>query len=103
MEMSFDQAGRKVRAFKIDNFFSFVIADANDAFVINGHISIVNLAAENIDDARVLEQQLRGFLASRDSEFVLRFSHERTCSAVTCSVFSPVPVAPTLPAIAFDI
>src|SRR5438034_10247564 len=100
--MAVDQAWRQVSAGKVDRLQGLVIAKADNTFVIDGDVCLINLAAEHVDELRVLEQQLGWFLAASDAQLMLKLPHERTCSAVTCSVASTGFVAPTRPAIAFE-
>ena len=78
--------GARYAPLEIDDFFRFVIAKADDAAVVDRDIRFVNLAAEDVDELRVFEKQLRRLFAARDAEFVLQISlTDKTCSAVACS------------------
>ena len=77
--------GARYAPLEIDHFFRFVIAEADDAAVVDRHIRIMNLAAQHVNELRILEEQLGGLFAARDAKLVLRSPHCNTCSAVACS------------------
>jgi hypothetical protein len=75
MEMSVDQTRREIRAGEVDDFFRVVIAEANDAPVVDGDIGIVNFATKDIDELRVLEEEVCWRFTAGDPEFVLDVAH----------------------------
>src|SRR2546423_1562073 len=93
--MSVDHSRREVSAGNVDDLFRVVIAEADHATVVHGHVGFVNLAAQNIDEARILEEQLRRRFTARDTELVLNVAHwelsegspchDKTRSAIGCS------------------
>ena len=75
VKMPVDQTRGEIRAVEIDHLFRFVIAESDDAAVIHRDVRFVNLAAQDVDELGVLEEQLGRFFAARDAELVLQFSH----------------------------
>ena len=61
MEMSVDQTRREIRALEIDRLLRFVIAEADDAAVIDRNIRSVNFAAQNVNELRIFEGNSAGF------------------------------------------
>ena len=55
-----------------------VIAEADNAAVVDRHVGVMNLAAQDVDELRVFEKQLRGRLAARDAELMLDVFHDKT-------------------------
>src|SRR5438270_4490703 len=82
VEMSVDQARREIGPGNVDDLLRVVIAEADHAAVIDGDIGFVNLAAQDVDQPRVFEKQLRRFFAARDTELMLNVSHDKTRSAI---------------------
>ena len=76
MEMPVDKARSKVGTGEVDHFFSVVIAQSNDAPVMDGDVFEVNFSAEDIHETGVAKNQVGSLLAASDAQFVLGFSHK---------------------------
>ncbi len=59
VKMSVDQARREISAFEIDHFARFVVPKSDHAAIVDRDIRGMNFAAEDVDQLRVLEEQLR--------------------------------------------
>lgn len=75
VEVAVDQSRREIGTIQIDDFARFVVADADDAAIINRHVSRINLAAEDVHELRVFEEQLGRRFAARDAQFMFEVSH----------------------------
>ena len=82
MDMAVDKAGREVSAPQVDDLASFrIIADARDATIVHCNAVFFDAAGEDIDDAGVLEYQVRRFIAARhcnqvgQAHFILLVHH----------------------------
>ena len=87
--MSVDQTRREIRAPEVDDLFRIVFAKTDNAAIVHRHVSVMNLAAEDVDELSVFEEQFRGFLSARDAEFMLDVFHNKTRSATGCSGVAP--------------
>src|SRR5262249_50875888 len=75
VKMSVNQTRREIRALEINCRLRAIVAEADDASALDCDVRLVDLAAENVDDASVFEQQLGGLFTARDGKFLLDVAH----------------------------
>src|SRR6202453_109679 len=75
VKMPVYQTGRQISAFEIDCLSRRVIAEADDPAVFDSDMRFVDFAAEDVNDARVLEQLLDRLFAARYGKFLLNIAH----------------------------
>ncbi len=78
-----DEARADVLALEVDRLPGLVVAEPGDAPFIDGDVGVVDLTGAHVQEARVLQQRVRGRIAARHfdklpSQFRWdRFTHER--------------------------
>jgi hypothetical protein len=82
VEMAVDETRGEESALQIDDAAGFVIAEPDNATVLNGHVGRVNFSAENVDQAGVCEEEFSRLLTARDAEFAYKVSHRARLPAL---------------------
>jgi hypothetical protein len=76
VEMPVNQRGSKVCPAEVDCFLCPVIAEADYAPVVHGHVGLMNFTAQDIHDAGVFEKEFRRLFTAGDGEFLLELAHD---------------------------
>ena len=80
--MSIDEARRQVRPFKIDHPFTIVIAQTNHPAIFHCHRRLINLAAQDVHEICVPEEEFGGLLSASDAQFLLKIAHLKVCYGI---------------------
>jgi hypothetical protein len=75
VEMTVNQTWSEISAAQIYHLAGFVVAKADHAAILDGHVCLVNLATEDVDDASVSEEEFSGSFAARYGKFLLHVTH----------------------------